>query len=64
CEWTHNYLENNPKVSENDKHLCDDISPTPTFELNRLDNNSIQQFVWNQLLIAKKFILQIINHLV
>ncbi|MEL6458729.1 MAG: hypothetical protein AAFQ91_10835 [Cyanobacteria bacterium J06621_15] len=64
CEWTHDYLENNSNVPENDKHLCDDIDSTPMFEINGFDNNLIQHFVWNQLLSAKKSILQILNYFV
>jgi WD40 repeat protein len=26
CDWVRDYLENNPKVSESDRHLCDGIS--------------------------------------
>ncbi|MHC5859121.1 WD40 domain-containing protein [Nostoc sp.] len=25
CDWLHDYLKNNPKVSQSDRHLCDDI---------------------------------------
>ncbi|AVH68387.1 nSTAND1 domain-containing NTPase [Nostoc sp. 'Peltigera membranacea cyanobiont' N6] len=25
CDWVRNYLQNNPKVSESDRHLCDGI---------------------------------------
>lgn len=25
CNWLHDYLQNNPNLSESDKHLCDDI---------------------------------------
>ncbi|MBP5976246.1 PD40 domain-containing protein [Brasilonema sp. CT11] len=25
CEWVHNYLKTNPNVTEEDRHLCDDI---------------------------------------
>lgn len=25
CKWVRDYLENNPNVSESDRHLCDDI---------------------------------------
>ncbi|WP_026734397.1 eIF2A-related protein [Fischerella sp. PCC 9605] len=27
CSWLHDYLKNNPNVSESDRHLCDDINP-------------------------------------
>ncbi len=27
CDWALSYLENNPNVSENDKHLCENINP-------------------------------------
>ena len=27
CDWAHNYLEHNPNVSENDKHLSENINP-------------------------------------
>lgn len=26
CKWVNNYLRNNPLVSPNDKHLCDNIT--------------------------------------
>ncbi len=29
CDWVRDYLKNNPKVSESDKHLCDDVKPLP-----------------------------------
>ncbi|MGJ5634753.1 WD40 repeat domain-containing protein, partial [Nostoc sp. CALU 1950] len=25
CNWLHDYLKNSPNISENDKHLCDDV---------------------------------------
>jgi WD40 repeat protein len=25
CDWVRNYSQNNPSVSENDKHLCDGV---------------------------------------
>nr|WP_265576519.1 hypothetical protein [Nostoc sp. LEGE 12450] len=25
CNWLHDYLKNSSSISENDKHLCDDI---------------------------------------
>ena len=25
CDWLHDYLQNNSKVSQSDRHLCDDI---------------------------------------
>jgi WD40 repeat protein len=25
CNWLHDYLQNNPNLSESDRHLCDDI---------------------------------------
>ncbi|MEH1863265.1 MAG: hypothetical protein V7L21_35855, partial [Nostoc sp.] len=25
CAWVRDYLQNNPNVSQNDRHLCDDI---------------------------------------
>ncbi|WP_392529982.1 caspase family protein [Nostoc sp. C117] len=28
CDWARDYLENNPKVSDSDRHLCDDVPPT------------------------------------
>lgn len=27
CDWARSYLENNPNVSNNDKHLCENINP-------------------------------------
>ncbi|MBV8318647.1 MAG: hypothetical protein JOZ53_27230 [Planctomycetaceae bacterium] len=26
CDWVRDYLKNNPKVEESDRHLCDGIS--------------------------------------
>jgi len=27
CDWVHDYLHNNPKVKESDRHLCDRVKP-------------------------------------
>ncbi|MCJ8278929.1 MAG: hypothetical protein MJK14_03015 [Rivularia sp. ALOHA_DT_140] len=27
CNWTRGYLQNNPNVSEENKHLCENINP-------------------------------------
>jgi len=29
CHWVRNYLQNNPNVSESDRHICDDVASKP-----------------------------------
>jgi WD40 repeat protein len=45
CNWARDYLKNNPKVEENDRHLCDNIPPSTPSSQTTTANSSTPSIV-------------------